>query len=126
MKYKGLILLIILLMSLVCFIWIGLILISAYLKKFIFKMNEYKWDNYFKQIGTKGIILRAISLYLIALSLNSLIAYQLFNMFNYEKPLLLTILVVSLSILMLSYKLIKNKTKLLIKLEAYKKHASAC
>lgn len=71
---------------------LGLVLLSAWLKGKSIKNSTVKWDKYFLSMKESFLNRYFILLYFISTALSSCIAYVLFTVFEFQNPLLKTIL----------------------------------
>ena len=113
MRYLGLMILIYILIAISGIVFVGLLMGSIYLKKNINKMDEQKWDAYFKSMNTSSYLIRFWGLYLIALAIISIIGYFSFEAFNFTSPILLAGLTMLFGIIKMGYFFKKHKEKLL-------------
>ena len=121
MRYLGLIIIIGLLIAISGIIWVGIIMLSVYLKSKFNSMNEDKWDRYFEGIAVSGIIIRGTVMYIVAILITSIGGYFIFRFFSYNNPFILSILVFIVGIGQTTFKLLKNKEEFLKKLSKFKK-----
>ena len=122
MRYLGLIIIIGLLIAISGIIWVGIIMLSTYLKSKFNEMNEERWDKYFEEIAVSGIIIRGIIMYIVAILIASIIGYFIFRFFSYNNPFILSILVFVLGIGQITFKLLKNKEEFVNKLNIFKRN----
>ena len=116
MRYLGLIILIYILISVSGILFVGILLGTVYIKKNINKMDEQKWDAYFKSMDAFSYLIRFWGMYLIALIIVTTIGYFSFNAFNFTNPILLAGITLLLGILKMVYFFKKYREQLLEKI----------
>lgn len=113
MRYLGLIILIYILIMCSGLLFVGIAFGACYIKQKIYKMDEEKWDLYFKSLATSSYLIRFWVLYLIALILVSTLGYYIFKILAFKNCIFLAILTAILGAVKMMYKFDKNKSKLL-------------
>ena len=93
---------------------LGLVLLSAWLKGKSIKNSAVEWDKYFLSMKEKFLNRYFIVLYSISTVLSSCIVYVVFSVFEFQNPLLKTILLTIVCIV-LSIKRYRAKGKQAIK-----------
>ena len=122
MKYLGLAILISILISLSGIIFVGLVMGSFYIKKIVHKMDEEKWDLYFKSLSENSYLIRFWTLYTTSLVIVSFIGEFLFNLLGYDNPKVLSMITILLGIMYMAYKFNQNKAKLFDKIIEIRSH----
>ena len=115
MKFLGLIVLIYSLVAISGLLFVGLMMGFFAIKKKISKMDEEKWDLYFKGITNSGYLLRFGALYFVALCFAVSIGYVAFGAFNFKNPVFLCGVTFIYGALKITWKLTRNKDKLIEK-----------
>lgn len=91
-----------------------IILLSFVLKGKVLHKEEIKWNNYFLELSEHSVIKYVINIYLTATILSSVVAYFLFELFEFQSPLFFTIiLTMTCVVLTLCKYLIKGKNEIL-------------
>ena len=120
MSFLGLIVIIGLLISISAIIWVGILMLSFYIKKKICKMDGKKWTEYLNNMTNNGYLVRAGIMYLLAILISSILGYFIFSIFSYENPIILSVVVFILSGAKAAFKFTKNKEELLNKIKGLK------
>lgn len=116
MRYLGLGVLIYTLISISDLVLVALFLATFYVKKKISKMDEVKWDLYFKSMSNSSYLIKLGILSLISLTLISVFGYYIFTAFGFESGAFLSVFTGVLGIARMLFKFKKNKNKLLEKI----------
>lgn len=93
---------------------LGLVLLSVWLKGKSIKNSDVEWNKYFLSMKESFLTKYFIVLYFISTVLSSCIAYVLFTVFEFQNPLLKTILL-AIVCMILTAKRYKTKGKQAIK-----------
>lgn len=120
MRYLGLVVLIYAFISISGMVFIALLLTSFYIKKKVSKMDEAKWDLYFKSMNTTSYLIRFWIVYLISLFVVSIIEYYVLTAFGFHKGMLFSMLTIILGIIKMIFKFKDNMNVVLEKINKIK------
>lgn len=117
MRYLGLVVLIYAFISIAGLVFLALLLTSFYIKKKTNKMDEEKWDLYFKSMSNFAYLIRFWLVYLISLMVIAIVEYYILIAFDFEDSLLITVITILLGIIKMIFKFRGNMSELVEKID---------
>lgn len=119
MKAIGFVVLAYGLISIASILFIGLLLMTFWVKYKRDDMKEEKWDVYFKTMSNAGYMIRFALIYSIPMLLISYAGYHIYEFFGYEQTKILACVTFVFGIFKVIYEIMFHKQELLEKCKRF-------
>ena len=119
MKAIGFVVLAYGMISIASILFIGMLLMTFWVKYKRSHMNEEKWDVYFKTMSNAGYVIRFSLIYCIPMIMVSCAGYHIYEFFGYEQTKILAFATFVFGILKVIYEIMFHKQELLEKCKKF-------